>query len=416
VRRPDWLSRGVAVAAIASLAITGFASAHRAAQQQIPVRTLTDIVATDSGVLKAIVDVRQVHGGRVLVNDPSRHRLVLFDANLATYAAVVDNEGGSARRYGAQAGRLISYKGDSVILAEPEYRSFIVIDPDGRIARTMAPPKASDLVVLVDHTAGFDLAGRLIYQSVRNHRADAVAPPGPHPPRGKIAATYIRDTVPILRAAVDGRTIDTIALVGLPVRKRLTKTLASGASASRDAFDPLPAGDEWALLPDGTVAFVRVHDYHIDWLHPDGTMTSTPKMPFDWRRITLVEKEHIIDSVRAFFAERPFPRPRPPGETPAMVFPFATVDAADLPDYYPPLRRSEVQADLDGNVWILPGTSTVRSGGFVWDVVNRKGEIVERVQLPQGRGLAGFGPGGTVYMSSAVRAGSWRLERGRVVR
>lgn len=35
-----------------------------------------------------------------------------------------------------------------------------------------------------------------------------------------------------------------------------------------------------------------------------------------------------------------------------------------------------------------------------YDVVNRKGELIERVQLPAGRTIAGFGPNGAIYLSS----------------
>jgi len=35
--------------------------------------------------------------------------------------------------------------------------------------------------------------------------------------------------------------------------------------------------------------------------------------------------------------------------------------------------------------------------------VNRKGELTERIQLPPGRTLAGFGPNGMMYL--AVREG-----------
>ncbi|MBC8088677.1 MAG: hypothetical protein H7Z40_15545, partial [Phycisphaerae bacterium] len=38
-----------------------------------------------------------------------------------------------------------------------------------------------------------------------------------------------------------------------------------------------------------------------------------------------------------------------------------------------------------------------------YDVVNRKGELTERIQLPPGRTLAGFGPNGIMYL--AVREG-----------
>ena len=33
--------------------------------------------------------------------------------------------------------------------------------------------------------------------------------------------------------------------------------------------NPFNMADEWSLLSDGTVAIVRVHDYHIDWIDPD---------------------------------------------------------------------------------------------------------------------------------------------------
>ena len=39
-----------------------------------------------------------------------------------------------------------------------------------------------------------------------------------------------------------------------------------------------------------------------------------------------------------------------------------------------------------------------RGGLLLYDVVNRKGEIIERVSFPKGRVLAGFGPGGVVYL------------------
>src|SRR5205807_944808 len=108
-------------------------------------------------------------------------------------------------------------------------------------------------------------------------------------------------------------------------------------NVSMAAFNPLPAADDWAVLSDGTVAVVRSHDYHVDWVHPDGTIISTPKMSFDWRGISLEQKEHIRDSVKAFYdaeiAKRP---PPPPGQA---LPPFTIVDAADLPDFYPPIRQ-----------------------------------------------------------------------------
>jgi hypothetical protein len=51
---------------------------------------------------------------------------------------------------------------------------------------------------------------------------------------------------------------------------------------------------------------------------------------------------------------------------------------------------------------------------LVYDVVNRKGELTHRVQLPAGRQIAGFGPNGTIYL--LVREGrEVFLEKTRVL-
>ena len=69
-----------------------------------------------------------------------------------------------------------------------------------------------------------------------------------------------------------------------------------------------------------------------------------------------------------------------------------------------------IDADYDGNVWILPSTTTQAGGGLLYDVVNRKGEVALRVRLPDGRALEGFGPNGTVYLTSHGPNGA-RVER-----
>jgi hypothetical protein len=49
----------------------------------------------------------------------------------------------------------------------------------------------------------------------------------------------------------------------------------------------------------------------------------------------------------------------------------------------------------------------------VYDVVNRRGELIDRVKLPPFRVIAGFGPGGIVYMGVRDGTGT-RLERAQV--
>ena len=76
------------------------------------------------------------------------------------------------------------------------------------------------------------------------------------------------------------------------------------------------------------------------------------------------------------------------------------VPPSELPDYKPVFLNGFVRADLDGNVWIRTIPTKAMAGGPVYDVVNRKGELVERVQIPVNRSIAAFGPGGVVYLTT----------------
>ena len=88
------------------------------------------------------------------------------------------------------------------------------------------------------------------------------------------------------------------------------------------------------------------------------------------------------------------------------------VPLSEIADYYPPIREGAAIADLDGNLWILPTTSAQsKNGELVYDVVNPKRGLFERVRLPAGRSVLGFGKGGVVYLMSGDRASGFALER-----
>ena len=64
---------------------------------------------------------------------------------------------------------------------------------------------------------------------------------------------------------------------------------------------------------------------------------------------------------------------------------------------------------------MLPATSVLADGGLVYDVINRKGEIIERVKLPPNRRLLAVGYRGVVYMAYTPK-GLVRLERATIIR
>jgi hypothetical protein len=75
------------------------------------------------------------------------------------------------------------------------------------------------------------------------------------------------------------------------------------------------------------------------------------------------------------------------------------MSASDLPDYKPPFTNGAVRADADGNLWIRPSPAKPTPGGPVYDIVSKEGELTDRLQLPQGYNLVGFGRGKVVYLS-----------------
>jgi len=237
------------------------------------------------------------------------------------------------------------------------------------------------------------------------------------------------DSIPILRANFDTRKTDTVAFMRVTNPKFEMKATEDGGTQVSVKMNPLPQNDDWALLSDGTVAVVRVLDYRVDFIKPDGTRERSAPLPFDWKRISDEEKDRMVDSLKTASKEATERAQQMMGGggggrggfRPA----FDPVEAEFLPDYFPPIRAGSTLADLDGNLWILPTTSTlaaqmsamipanVRSqipagmlpagmaadaSGLAYDIVNRKGELVERVQVPAGRSIAGFGPNGVVYL------------------
>jgi len=86
-------------------------------------------------------------------------------------------------------------------------------------------------------------------------------------------------------------------------------------------------------------------------------------------------------------------------------------DLTDVPDYVPAFAEHAASADAEDHVWVL--TSAIVDGRPVYDVIDRHGALVDRVQLPAFRTIAGFGPG-VIYMAVKDAHGVVHLERARI--
>jgi hypothetical protein len=85
---------------------------------------------------------------------------------------------------------------------------------------------------------------------------------------------------------------------------------------------------------------------------------------------------------------------------------------SDLPDYRGPFGQNALRPDADGNLWVRT-THHEASAGVVYDVVNRQGKVIDRVQLQPGRTIIGFGRGGIVYMVAGEDEATSSLEKAK---
>lgn len=427
--RTDLCARATTSTVVMAVALIAASSARSNAQapsRPIPIRSVTAIVESSEPFL-ASPSIRPLPGDRLLVNDQRGKRLIVFDSAMKSFTIMADSAGTTATPYPnvALVNPLVRFVGDSSIMMDFESRAFIVIDPDGKMARPMAPVKAGDLMFGSRPWSGksaSDKLGRVIFTgSVTRPQAKPGDPP----------ITDTRDTISIVRADFNNRTTDTIGFFSVP---RTPETVFGTTNGKPSATSTINAGlsgpDEFAVLSDGTLAIVREHDYVVDWVDADGKKSSTGKLPFEWVRQTDAMKQaridsmkHVIDSMsaagtpygRIFRSSRSSDGSNVRRDTiiPTIVFtPLGT-----MADYPTPFRRGQILTDENNNVWVLPTATSLAKGGLLYDVINRKDGLHERVQVPGEYLVVGFGQGDVVYLAK-VNAGTkmWTLARATVVR
>jgi len=448
----------------AAAAVTCLSPALRA-QQPPPVRPIGPILAVSRDSLASVAAAVQVAGERVYVNDITAHRLLLFDSTLDSVRVVADSGGSAADAYGTLPGTLLPYHGDSALLVTPASLGMLVLSPAGTITRVMATPPSGGgglpaLIGNIFGTPGFDAHGRLVYFSPVRMNFRGRAPEGGGP-----MSLQPPDSALIVRFDFAARTLDTAGTIRIPSTRTSISRDDQGRMHIAMTALPMATVDDWAVTSDGRLAIVRGRDYHVDWLGVDGAWTSTPRVPFAWEHLDDDRKQALIDSAAAAMqtmfdsmqarAQRsntaggpggaviesrqaapgspggggsmtiimaapggggppgPGPGARSAGPTSVTMTTPTIVKAApaDVPDYRPAFRQGAVRADAAGDLWIR--TSAIADGRPVYDVVDGHGELIDRVQLPPFRTIAGFGPG-VIYMAVQDSSGTVHLERAKI--
>jgi hypothetical protein len=152
------------------------------------------------------------------------------------------------------------------------------------------------------------------------------------------------------------------------VQQKIVSTIFSG----RDLF---------GVLPDGSLWVARASNNAVDWLSADGKWNRGPSRSFSKVAVPQAEKDAFLEKLRAQMAQMGAPAGI------ELSYPFA--------DEKPPFGAG--QTNPAGEVWLQrsrPWGDSIP----LWDVVGRDGKQLRTVQLPRNASLAGFGPGGRIYV------------------
>lgn len=378
-----------------SVAALGMALVPSLSQAQVATRELEREAAfPDSYSL--ISGIRELPDGRLLLADPLGQALAIVDLDAGT-ADTIGGVGAGPDEY-RQPDGVFALPGDSTLLVDLGNGRLVVVHPNLEFGETypigqgdFRPGAGGGLTIVLPRVV--DERGRVYVQQQ----------PRPGQPR---------DSAYVLRWDRAGEEFERVARVKL----QDTEEQSSGGARNRSVtIRPVPysAQDSWTVAPDGRIAVVRATPYHVEWINPTtGAVTSGPEVPFDPVRVRDPEKEEYVDAASSnglavsIGVDNGVPRmsfARGGGQRPET-------DGYTWPDHKPPFVANRAWVTPEGDLWVERSVAADAPREF--DVFGPDARLKERVTLPAGRRVVGFGAA-TVYVASRDEFDLEWLERYR---
>ncbi|MGH7469009.1 MAG: hypothetical protein ACRENP_13725 [Longimicrobiales bacterium] len=217
---------------------------------QVPTFELARPDATTTEVFSLLRGGRELPDGRLIATDWIEQRIAVIDFARGT----VVNRGsvGSGPTEFRLPAALFAFRGDSTLLMDVGNTRLVVLDREGRIARSLTPPSPS-----AGSPAGVDARGNL-YFGVPAWRASRPLP---------------GDTIEIETQSVDGGAARVVTRIQGAVMAPPPSAPADGPRVPMLIFAPQ---DAFAVAPNGSIAIARGHDYSIEWLENGRTIGKEP--------------------------------------------------------------------------------------------------------------------------------------------
>ena len=352
----------------------------------VPPNALTRPLGTPDLVCQTVFGriggVRALSRGGMLVLDAERGALAKLDFSSAGWCT-----GGvlpySRLRLSSPV-KLLATGGDSTLVVNGGAKQWIELGPTGNVARvitSLALPRGRRMGAF--RAQAIDRSGRLYFENAGGIR--------------KVdERTFTPDSTLLDRFDPVTGTITTVGrLAPSSALKvvRVGKAMTLYAEAQR-----FEIADAWAVRGNGEVIIVRVSDYHVDIRSTDGTQRAGPSLG---RRATTPSTDPNHGGLHQPSSRNdPTTRIRPRD------------DVTEARPRHPLFVANSAMLDPRGRLWVMrtEETATVER---VYDVLGIGGQLVERVEMPRGTRLVGFG-NNALFAARATGARREVLERYRM--
>jgi hypothetical protein len=340
-----------------------------------------------------ISGLRELSDGRIVVTDVREKTVQLIDLKKGT-STKIGREGQGPGEWSTPQG-LFAVPGDTTLMWDPQNQRFLTILPNGTVGKEMKVDLGggSRGSLMTAFPRGVDAMGRLYYQGSSFIFTDGGPPTS-------------ADSAPILR--FDRRTakVDTVTFLQLP--KSNVQTSGSTGNVSIRVTGPNPFAPQrlWTVAPDGRIALVHPEPYHVEWLSPSKSRTVGPEISYERLRLTEADKAPVqapncgvtisLGGGDAGGAGG--------GQVRSTVSAVGGGGASgapprtDYPEFKPPFasRFGGPIVTPEGDLWVA--RSRGPNDPPIYDVIDARGHVKERVQLPRGTRISGFGKG-TIYLN-----------------
>jgi len=361
-------------ALLARTAVLGALFSQTATSQAPITRTLGKPQAEFAEPFTEIGAIRELRDGRLIVVDARELAVKLVDLR-AGAASTIGRTGDGPGEY-RWPGKLFALPDDRTLLQDNSGGRLTIIGSDGKPGEVFDPNRSE----------GDTIRARAFRFHVRASDARGMLYGEAQPIRvGANGVLELADHSAIERLNIASRQRDTVAL--WPLRKDANARLYNGMVMTQPRRQAFPAWDQWSVAPDGRIAFTYFDPYRVNFVGTNRQVVENPPIPYD--------RVRVDDAVKKQWKEE-LERPRMAmmysrgGGSSMQLMPGMYSEPTEWPEYLPPYLGNPVFAS-NGLLWIPRATADGMLATPLYDIIDGKGKLVERVKLPARTRLVGFG-------------------------